>query len=243
MTKKNAIIIKASDYKYPTRKELSEVYKATPDLHSFGFKSEHPFTNLITRQRTIQEVHRDDHLHHWDGILLNRNGSLSHTYHNALVHYSREIPDKLTDFEHRHYINRIQFDYYAEIFYYYFTTVADTLGQILNVYYNFNIPVDKIYFSYLFIKDIPNQDIVNAVKSFFKETAQAKEFRNSFTHRTPINYPDTRSTVQLDISQLIYGSAANSFVKSSEIKANLDVTFHAMAKLLDFLKPFLPQDH
>ncbi|WP_454804665.1 Cthe_2314 family HEPN domain-containing protein [Mucilaginibacter phyllosphaerae] len=236
----NTIIIKASDYQYPTREELLEVYKNTPELHNFGFVSEHPFASLISDERSINEIYRDDHLQHWDAVLLNRNGALAHTYENAMVHFSRGVPDEIKYFGRSHYINRMQFDYYAEIFYYHFSTVKDTIAQILNVYYTIGIDTNKLYFKNMLIK-IRDKFVVDALTIFFEQTKLATDYRNSFTHRTPINYPDSRSTIKLDISQLTYGSAANSFVKTSVIKANMDVTIHAMGKVLDELKVLMPQ--
>ena len=238
----NTIIIKASDYQYPTRAELKEVYKSTPDLHNFGFESAHPFTSLIYDERNITEVYRDDHLQYWNAVLLNRNGALAHTYENAIVHFTRGVPDGVKLYAHNHYINRIQFDYYAEIFYYHFSTVKDTIGQILNVYYSCDVPIDKLYFNETFLKRIPNQAVIDSIISFFDETKLATTYRNSFTHRTPINYPDTRSTIELEVSRLTYGSAAHSFIKTSLIKANLDATIQALAKLLNQLKALLPQN-
>ena len=99
---KKTIIIKASDYNYPSREELREVYKINPDLHSFGYISDHPMKSLILMEKSIIEVHRDDHLHYWDGVLLNRNGTLSRNYYHAMVFYLRGFPDDESTFEHGH---------------------------------------------------------------------------------------------------------------------------------------------
>jgi hypothetical protein len=235
------IIVKASDFQYPSKVELNQVYKNTPDLYSFGFTTEDPMKVFTADERSIREVYRDDHLHYWDGVLLNRNGALSLTYQYAVVNYIRGFPDDVKLYEHHHYINRMHFDYYAEIFYYHFSTVKDTIAQILNIYYEFHIPTEKIYFNKEFIKKIPSQPAIEAIKIFLKETDLATKYRNSYTHRTPINYPDTRSTVKWEISELTYNSAAHSFVKSSVIKSNMDDTYYALAKILDTLKLILPQ--
>jgi len=236
----NTIIIKASDYRYPSRDELKAVYKVTPELSSFGYVSEYPFISLASNERTIHEVHRDDHLQYWDGVLLNRNGALAHTYENAIVHFTRGIPDKIKAYEHQNYINRMQFDYYAEIFYYHFATVKDTIAQLLNVYYQLGFDISKIYFKDILIK-IPNQKVKSILTNFARETELTTKYRNSYTHRTPINYPDTRSSIKLEESKLIYGSAPDSFVKSAVIKANLNITIHSVAKMLSELKKLLPQ--
>ncbi|WP_147273604.1 Cthe_2314 family HEPN domain-containing protein [Pedobacter chinensis] len=124
---KNSIIIKAKDYKYPTTEELKWAYTVSPELSNFGFESKNPMISLISGKRSISEVHRDDQLQYWNNMLLNRNGGLLHTYHNAIVHYQRGVPDDFSNFEQNHYINRIQFDYYLEYFYHQFATVSDTI--------------------------------------------------------------------------------------------------------------------
>jgi hypothetical protein len=72
----NRIIIKASDYRYPSREELLEVYKKTPDLPNFGFVSEKPITSIIQNKRSLIDVHKDDNLQYWNNVLLNRNGAM-----------------------------------------------------------------------------------------------------------------------------------------------------------------------
>jgi len=233
------IIIKASDFQYPTREELKDVYKNTPDLHSFGFPSDGPMESMFS-DRSITDTYRDNNLNYWDGVLLNRNGALSLTYQNAVVNYKRGFPEDLTLFEHNHYVNRLNFDYYAEIFYYHFSTVKDTIAQIINIYYCFNIPTKKIYFNEVFIKKIPNESVKKVIENFLNKTTLAKEYRDSFTHRTPINYPDTRCSVDWKTSEITYYSAKDSYVKSPMIKANMDVTIELLADMLNELKGLMP---
>jgi hypothetical protein len=95
------ITIKASDFQYPTREELQEVYKNTSDLHNFGFPSDEPMESMFS-DRTITDTYRDNNLHYWDGLLLNRNGALALTYQNAVVNYMRGFPEDLALFEHNH---------------------------------------------------------------------------------------------------------------------------------------------
>jgi len=236
----DSITIKASDYRYPSRAELKEVYKTSPDFSNFGFKSKNPIISLLTNERSIPEIHKADNLQYWDAILLNRNGSLMHTYHNAIIHFNRGVPDELESFTNKqHYINRVQFDYYAEYFYHHFSTVSDTIGQLLNVYFDIGQKVDKLHFNADFCEKLSDQNVISAIKTYFNETFLAKNYRNSFTHRTPINYPDTRSSISLEDGRYTYGSANHNFIKPSEIKDNLDLTILALSKFLKTLKSIL----
>jgi hypothetical protein len=233
------LILKASDFQYPTREELQEVYKNTFDLHNFGFPSDNSMESMFS-DRNIRDTYRDNNLHYWDGVLLNRNGALALTYQNAIVNYMRGFPEDLALFEHNHYINRLNFDYYAEIFYYHFSTVKDTIGQIINIYYGLNIDVKKIYFNKEFAQKIPNPSVSNVIKAFLEKTILAKGYRDSFTHRTPITYPDTRCSVEWETSTITYYSAKDRYVKSPIIKANMDDTVYLLAKMLDELKGLMP---
>ena len=233
---KNSIIIAATDYRYPTKEELDWAHSVSPELSNFGFESKQPIISLMSGKRTIREVHRDDQLQYWNNMLLNRNGALLHTYNNIIVHYQRGIPDEVVEFKKAHYINRIQFDYYLEYFYYQFSTVSDTIGQLLNVYFGLGLQVEKLHFNQRFASTIQDKPIADMIIKFLNDTATARDYRNRLTHRTPINFPDSRSTIMSDNGRLSYGSAKHNSIKSSEIRANLESTIHSLSKFLEELK-------
>jgi hypothetical protein len=110
----------------------------------------------------------------------------------------------------------------------------------MNIYYGLNIPIKTIYFNERFAKKIPTTSVTEVIENFLNKTTLAKEYRDSFTHRTPINYPDTRCSVEWKTSTITYYSAKDSYVKSSVIKANMDVTINLLAKMLDELKGLMP---
>ena len=72
------ITIKASDFHYPTREELQEVFKNTLDLHYFGFPTDNLMESTFS-DLTITDTYRDNNLHYWDAVLLNRNGAMART--------------------------------------------------------------------------------------------------------------------------------------------------------------------
>ncbi|CAM4428049.1 hypothetical protein SAMN06265348_12332 [Pedobacter westerhofensis] len=152
----------------------------------------------------------------------------------------RGFPEALALFEHNHYVNRLNFDYNAEIFYYHFSTVKDTVAQIMNIYYGLNIPTKKMYFNEKIAKKVPNATVIEVIENFLNKTSLAKEYRDSFTHRTPINYSDNRCSVEWTTSTITYYSAKDSYVKSPTIKANMDATIDLLAKMLDELKGLMP---
>lgn len=238
---KDKIIIKASDYRYPSREELREVYSRTPDLPNFGYVSESPITSILRDKRSLTEVHRDDNLQYWNHILLNKNGALAHSFNLAMVNFARGIPDHVEQFERIHYINRIQFDYYAEAFYYHFATVKDTIAQLLNIYFFLGLEVNKIHFNDRFVKTLSSIDVRIAINTFFDQTTLASEYRNSFAHRTPVHTPDSRSSIKMEDGKVTYGSASYHHVKTSEISGNLETTLHATVDLINQLRPIMLQ--
>jgi len=133
---KNKVTIKATDYKYPTKKERKEVIKSEPPLTSFDFPYVYAPTLLLSGESSIVDIHKSSNLYWWDHCLKNRIGSLTHAYMNSMVHFKRGIPDDVELFENEHFINRVQFDFYAETFYYYYFTVRDNIAQILNIYFS-----------------------------------------------------------------------------------------------------------
>ncbi|MHA4895637.1 hypothetical protein ACXZ1K_12860 [Pedobacter sp. PWIIR3] len=42
------ILTRTSHFQYPTREELKDVYKSTPDLHSFGFPSDGSMESMFS---------------------------------------------------------------------------------------------------------------------------------------------------------------------------------------------------
>ncbi|RZK26759.1 MAG: hypothetical protein EOO43_01875 [Flavobacterium sp.] len=234
----NNITVLASEFTYPSKEELIKIYESTPSLSNFGFKQDDNSSPFSQDLNLVQE-YKSRNLPYWDGVLLNRNGSFSQSYYRAMVNYMRGVPDDVGIFEHKDYVNRMQFDYYAEAFYYYFSSIKDTIGQILNIYYVLRIPDSEFYFNWKLLKQIPDPAVVDLIKSFFKATQVANNYRNSFAHRTPINHPDTRISVEWETSTIIYPSTKDSYEKSSMIKANMEQTIDTVAKFLNDLKPLL----
>lgn len=74
-----------------------------------------------------------------------------------------------------------------------------------------------------------------------RTAAITKQYRGSFTHRTPINQPDTRSSIVVEKDKATYGSADENFIASSVIKENLTTSINSIAKMLNALKALLPQ--
>lgn len=232
------ITIKASDYQYPTIEERSAVYKTEPLISNFGFSNVSPLVAILNENKSPETMRRDDSLYWWDTCLQNRIGSLSHTYINALVHFERGIPDNMNDFNEQHYFNRIQFDFFAETYYYFFSTVKDNIAQVLNVYFTLNLKETGIHFNDEFAKKLPNA-AKRIAEDFLSSTKQTVEYRNSFTHRYMPNHPDNRTIIKITRGQSTFYSATGNFVSSKEFQNNIVESQLALSTLLNGLQPML----
>jgi len=233
-----AITIKADDYRFPTRDERKAIYAAEPELRPIGFDFTSPLVAILNENVLVKDAHQRDNLHWWDNCLQNRIYNLSQAYLNALVHFQRGIPDDLNDFEEHQYINRLQFDFYVETYYYFFAVTTDNIAQMLNIFYGLGFKETSIHFNEKFATVLP-ANVRAEVERFFKSTRDAKEFRNSFTHRYPPNQVDNRSGVEINGDVATFFSARGKVIKSSDFKNNIVTSQRELANLLDSLRTLL----
>ncbi|WP_379093355.1 Cthe_2314 family HEPN domain-containing protein [Pedobacter sp. UC225_65] len=227
------MIIKASDYKYPSRDELVKIYAEEPILSNFGFPYVNEMESLFTGESDFKTVHRSQHLYWWDNVLVNRIGNLSRTYAVALVNFDRGFSDDFKEMKEEQYINRFQFELYAENYYYFFSSIKDTVAQIINVYFNLEFAEDSVYLGKL-TKKLTNQSVNEALLRFKDDTVLTTEYRNAFTHRFPITQVDYRP--QIDSKNTKYYSMEQPAVKSSILKSDILQSFLALSVLLDKLR-------
>jgi hypothetical protein len=234
----NTITIKATDYRYPTREERKAIYTFEPDVRNFGFTHENPLVAILSKNKNIDQAYYRDNLFWWDNCLQSRIYSLSQAYLNALVHFQRGIPDKMDDFESQHYINRLQFDFYAETYYYLVAVVRDNIAQLLNVFYQLKIKETNIHFNESFADKLPII-VKTIVSEYIRESLQTMEYRNSFTHRFPPNHPDNRSHIEIVKGQTTYYSASGKRVTSRDFVDNIVFSQTCLADLLNRLRHIL----
>jgi hypothetical protein len=112
--------MEADDYRYPSLDERKEVLKDYPKFNCIGFKYKDELESLINEKLSLDETMKHGNLYWWDNCLLNRFGVLKETYIYAMTSYSRGFIDEYSECSQNQFANRLLFDYYAEIFYYYF---------------------------------------------------------------------------------------------------------------------------
>ena len=230
-----SITIKNEEFKYPTLHELRQIKPDTPRLKPFGFPYIYEISELIQNVTNMEDVARRSHLHWWDHCLTNRLGSLNHAYTTALVHFNRGVPDDIKDYQQEHYVNRTQFSYYGETYFYFFMSVRDTIAQLLNVYYDMKIKEDKLFINEQFYKKITDSKVENLFIQFMADTKVTSDFRNGLAHRFLITHADYRPSVSYDKGGMVYGAGRGDAIKSSELIAEIKRSFLCMAKFIDDL--------
>lgn len=183
--KKN-VTLKANSFKYPTKEERIQFNKKVPKINRLNFEYKSAFFQIINRSPFDDAVRNED-IYWWNQCLNNRIGKLTQSYIYTLTHYERFKGDltKKTD--------EILFDYYLEIFYYYFFSTRDVLAQLLNLIFNLKVSENRLYFNKKFAEKIPHKKIQGYLVDFIDKTGHSVGIRNSFNHRFTPNQPDNRA--------------------------------------------------
>lgn len=181
---------------------------------------------------------RRSNLHWWEHTLNNRLGSLRHAYDLALINYNRGLPDDVKKYRQQHFVNRVQFGFYAETYFYFFISVRDTIAHLVNIYFSIGIP-EKRLFMKEFCAKIPDDAVRERFITFMTDTELTSEYRNSLAHRYLPTQPDQRPSVNHNNGTTYFGATENE-IKSSELLAEVKRSFKCMADFLGDLITFLP---
>lgn len=231
------VILKSKDFKYPNKEEFIKFHNKCPRLEIFGFKHNHPLALIVNDRMPMNEASRLSNLYWWDNCLINRLQKVCHTYVFTLTHYSRGFSDDYSKGTHNQAINHIMFEYYAEVFYYYFFSARDIIAQILCSYFSIGLKENIISLNQTFINSITDQSIKSIILKFEEETKDSKEFRNGFTHRFTPNIPDHRSVISEDNRALNFGGG--NFLQPEKIIDNINKSLNSLSDLMTQLKVFI----
>lgn len=226
------IILKASSFKYPSKDELRLVDKKGFNLKVFDFGFEGLMTSILELNKPLKIAHKENSLNEWNRCLLNKIGKLSRTYSLAVVNFNRGIPERGQKFLKKHELNRIQFEYYCEIFYYFFFSTTDIIGQILNTHYDLGLKENGVQFKKL---KLGEESVQILLDNFTKETSLANTYRNSFTHRYPLNLPDYRTSLEIKDNRHILGAGIGTVISPNEFISNMKSSLESLSSLLSGL--------
>jgi hypothetical protein len=155
-----------------------------------------------------------------------------------LVHYNRGLPDDVQTYQHKHFINRTQFGYYGETYFYFFISVRDTIAQVTKVYFSMDIPENKLFLNDQFLRKITDQKVRDLFIQFQDDIKKTSDFRNGLAHRYLITQPDNRPTITYD-KGMMFGTGRGDEINSSELMAEIKRSMLCIAKFLDDLRPLM----
>jgi hypothetical protein len=179
------IILKSDSFSYTTKDERKEIEKRIPKINRLDIKYTSAFIDFIENS-DIEDAIRKEDSYWWNNCLNNRIGKLNETYIYTVTHYQRLEKSKLQEDNQKH-TDRILFEYYVEIFYYYFFSTRDVFGQLLNIIFDLKIDEMKIHLNQSFIDKIDSENIQLKLVRFLENTKDSYNIRNTFNHRfTPI---------------------------------------------------------
>lgn len=192
-------ILLAESFSYPTKEERHLYKKEIPKITRLNIDYKSAFLNYI-ENRSINNAITEEDIYWWNLCLNNRYGKLTETYLYFLTHYNRLKKFELEKDDNTH-TEDFLYDYYTEIFYYYFYSVRDIFGQLLNVLYKLDFEDDRIFLNKSFINKIPDDNIKYIFEEFLNSTSESyKKFRNAFNHRFTPNQLDNRAKSTISIS-------------------------------------------
>ncbi|RYE29356.1 MAG: hypothetical protein EOP42_14550 [Sphingobacteriaceae bacterium] len=240
MSENKTIILKATDFQYPSKEELRIVNLFKPKFKLFSFSLINPFGILENGAiLSNKELKRTEDLYHWNYCLQNKIHSLVNAYSIAIVNFNRGVPDDFKSFNDEIYINRIQFDFYCETYFYFFVSVQDTLWQILNIYYNIGLDEYKVFYD-KFIYKVTDQKVKDRVAQFRLTTKDISNFRNKFTHRFLLTFPDYRPSIKEENGNQILSSGIGNFTKSSKLAEQIKISLKHIAAFITDISLMMP---
>lgn len=198
--------------RYPSKNDWTAIMDEFPTARQLTI-----LQNLSIRESCIKDfgdfLTKPTDFSNWKKRLLNKLGKLRFSYVLS-IYYSKGLPDDnwinrhadgrtdfFPDFEKDDKYKKFLFDYSTESFYYHYFSALDILAQLLNLFYECNIPEGRVYFSKIDSK-IPDQYLSKAIKDFNGRIESARESRNGLTHKFPFNEIDTRNK---EIDNVVYG--------------------------------------
>lgn len=196
--KKNKVILKANSFKYPTEEERLRIKHKMPTIKRLTLDYQSTFVQIMN-STPYEEAVKNENVYWWNNCLDNRIGKLSQTYIYLSTHYERFQHNELNQ------TDWFLFDYYLEIFYHYFFSTRDVLAQLLNIHFDLKMPEDKIFFNKTFALKLKpyEEQLSEAAELFIKETGEAYNFRNAFSHRFTPTLKDNRTSPILEQTDTI----------------------------------------
>lgn len=235
-------ILKRENYHFPSVEEMKFFDEKTPNLKAFDFKPFSALISVLNKEVAMEEAKRLEDLNSWYVVFSNRLLKLRETYMYLSIYLERGFPDNPNKCDEEEIIDYANFNYYSEVFYYYFFSTRDVLAQILNVFYDIGLLEDERRFNKKIYKAISHAKVKIVLANFKAKTSSASENRNSLAHGFPINEPDYRSSLSIDRKNKTFLKGSGKMKSSVEIKNNIDFIWKELDALIIELKIYLVRD-
>lgn len=229
--KKKTTVLRAEDFKYPSKGERKEAENSYPNLFNFGFEYKHSFESILNGDKSFYEIGKEASLYWWDICLLNKFGNLNIAYINTYVNHKR---DWLENGE----APELQFKFYSETFYYFLFSARDIMFQILNIFYDLNIKEYDVSAKNL-KKKLTDDCVLEMILKLETGLKEASEIRNSFTHRFPKNQKDYRMTHTKEEKSEVLSAGSGREMKPAEIVENINNSLLFMETWVNQLREYL----
>jgi len=231
------MILKAKDYLYPTKEEREVISNFIPMQHLFKFKQiDSVFDILFDDKMSAVEATKLENLYNWNICLSNRFGKLRESFTFAITNYNRGLNEITESSSSIEYLNVFLFEYYSEIFYYFFFSARDILCQIIKVYLELDqIAEDRVTLNKKFLNLINHTEIKSALEVFNIKTKKAKDFRNAFVHKFTPTQNDYRVTETNENGNKSWGFSGGYSVDKEILKQNMIDSLNELSIMMNKL--------
>lgn len=241
------MILRMSNYSYPTKEEWSKFADEASIDNNFGFSRVSELELLLNGERTITEINQIQNLHEWDNLLNKKIWNLRQSFINAMVNFHRGVALTTEDYKNENkIINLLQYELYAEMTFYYLISTRDLILQIINLAWELSLAESnetKLKKEHLVVtlKNVKSgllrSGFLNVHKIFEDMESGMKDansIRNSATHYYSELTPDRRSTISEDGRTYSAGTGENKSVeKQISIMRN---SFKAMCTFIGAIR-------
>ncbi|MDO5663996.1 MAG: Cthe_2314 family HEPN domain-containing protein [Bacteroidia bacterium] len=234
------MILKRKNFTYPTKEEVDIVYKTLPKLECFGFNFNETITIWGDEKLSLEQITRIDNLKYWDICLSNKLSKTRSSYEYLIVHFNRGVCEDLKSDDELTIINTAQFEYYAEVFYYFYFSSLDILAQIVSLYFDPLADENRTAFNCVFSKKHTFSD--NLLFSTYQKLNKARDYRHAFTHRFTPLLNDSRSRIIVSGEKKYLGIGVEQKLDYQDAIDNSSEALNILSDLLKEIKAFMVND-
>ncbi|MFV0191226.1 hypothetical protein OBK29_15055 [Empedobacter falsenii] len=227
------------EYKYPNFKEVEQFNFEVVNLPILELEYIHTII-LMHNGIEFKDAKNKEDLFWWYQNLCERLLKLNQTHLYLFTHRNRyKTQNKKTELE--------LFNYYSELFYYFFYSARDIIAQIINITEVINNNENQVQSNENFIAKIKDENLKDNFRTFFENTRESyKVIRNAFNHRFNPTIIDNRSckTVhQINETKIIFDFPKNKNIGNEEINSNILDLRQSLVTFLTYFNKYLDKKY